>query len=153
MRPRFVAGVETEVEHKKKEVPRNVVINGVVQTITDSHESNQNTVYSEYSEQVFATTGIFTLTVAKSGPGEGTVNPEVGSHTYDEETTVNIQATPADGSQFDHWEGDVADPKSDSTIVTMDGDKTVTAHFIKIDQEAPVATMINAPATHTQQHL
>ena len=31
--------------------------------------------------------------------------------------------------KFDHWEGDVYDVDSASTIVTMDADKTVTAVF------------------------
>jgi len=30
---------------------------------------------------------------------------------------------------FDHWDGEVADPNSSSTTVTMDADQTVTAHF------------------------
>ena len=89
--------------------------------------------------------GTFTLTMAKSGTGEGTVSPDVGQHIYDEGTAVNIQATPNAGSKFDHWDGDVADPTSASTTVTMDGVKTVTAYFVKTDQEAPVASIINAP--------
>ncbi len=50
-------------------------------------------------------------------------------HTYAEGTVVNISATPNPGYVFDHWTGDVADPNSASTTVTMDADKTVTANF------------------------
>jgi uncharacterized repeat protein (TIGR02543 family) len=42
---------------------------------------------------------------------------------------VSIKATPADGWRFEGWTGDVADPDSPNTSVTVDSDKTVTARF------------------------
>ncbi|MBC7250950.1 MAG: metallophosphoesterase [Anaerolineae bacterium] len=69
------------------------------------------------------------LTMAVSPPEGGTTDPVVGSHAYPEGTVVNITAIPATGYVFDHWEGDVTDANAASTTVTMDGDKTVTAHF------------------------
>jgi uncharacterized repeat protein (TIGR02543 family) len=63
-------------------------------------------------------------------PAEGgSTDPAVGVHTYTESTVVNISATPAVGYDFDYWTGDVADPNSASTTVTMDDNKTVTANF------------------------
>jgi hypothetical protein len=70
------------------------------------------------------------LTVAVNPLEGGTTEPEMGEHTYAEDAVVAISATPNAGYVFDHWEGDVADPDSASTTVTMDGDKTVTAHFV-----------------------
>jgi len=54
---------------------------------------------------------------------------------------VDISATPASGYQFVDWTGDVVDPNSVSTTVTMDADKTVTANFELIPAPAPSNTM------------
>ena len=62
--------------------------------------------------------------------GGGTTTPGEGVHTYADGTVVNISATPSAGYVFDHWEGAVANANSASTTVTMDADKTVTAHFM-----------------------
>ena len=70
------------------------------------------------------------LTMDVSPSGGGTTTPAVGVHTYAEGTVVNISATPNPGYVFDHWTGDVANPNSASTTVTMDADKTVTAYFV-----------------------
>ena len=74
------------------------------------------------------------LTVAVDPSGGGTTTPAVGPHTYVENTVVNISATPATGYAFDYWDGDVADPYSASTTVTMNANKTVTAHFAALPQ-------------------
>jgi len=71
----------------------------------------------------------YELTMAVDPAGGGTTTPAVGVHTYPEDEVVAITATPNAGYEFDHWTGDVADPNAASTTVTMDGDKTVTAHF------------------------
>ena len=60
--------------------------------------------------------------------GEGSVSPAGG--TYEEGTIVPVTATPAEGWQFDSWDGDVADPDAAETTVTMDADKTVDAVFV-----------------------
>jgi hypothetical protein len=73
---------------------------------------------------------LYTLTMAVDPSGGGTTTPAVGDHTYEEDELVAISATPAVGYEFDHWSGDVANPNEPSTTVTMDGDKTVTAHFV-----------------------
>jgi uncharacterized repeat protein (TIGR02543 family) len=71
----------------------------------------------------------YTLTMAVNPQGGGTTDPAVGNHTYNENTVVNITATPTAGYQFVNWTGDVANPNSASTTVTMNGNKTVTANF------------------------
>jgi Raf kinase inhibitor-like YbhB/YbcL family protein len=45
---------------------------------------------------------------------------------------VDLFALPETGYQFDRWEGDVTDPDSPSTTITMDADKPVTAIFVLI---------------------
>ena len=72
----------------------------------------------------------YVLTINKQG--EGTTNPAVGTHPYTQGEVVQICATPAAGHQFDHWEGDVANPGNACTTVTMNSSKTVTAVFAQI---------------------
>lgn len=67
----------------------------------------------------------YTLTINISG--NGTVN---GAGIYEEGTVVDITATPDDGWVFLNWTGDVANPNSSSTTVTMNSNKTVTANFV-----------------------
>ncbi|MEE4312536.1 MAG: T9SS type A sorting domain-containing protein [candidate division KSB1 bacterium] len=71
----------------------------------------------------------FTLTVALTPVGGGTIDPGLGVHTYDSSAVVNLTATPASGYVFDNWTGDVADPNSANTSVTMDDDKSITGNF------------------------
>jgi hypothetical protein len=71
----------------------------------------------------------YDLTMAVDPTEGGITDPAVGVHTYAEGAVVAITASSAAGYRFDQWEGDVTDPGSASTTVTMDGDKSVTAHF------------------------
>jgi hypothetical protein len=70
----------------------------------------------------------YTLTMAMDG--EGTVDPAVGSHTYNENTSVTMTATPADGWVFDAWQLDGSSYSVDAvTTIAMDADKSVIAFF------------------------
>jgi hypothetical protein len=70
----------------------------------------------------------FTLTTtATSG---GTINPHLGTHTYDEGTVVTVQALPSDGFQLDHWELDSINIGAPNPVyVTMDTNHTLLAVF------------------------
>lgn len=83
----------------------------------------------------------YTLTMQVNPSGGGTTTPAVGTHTYDENTVVNISATPASGYSFVNWTGAVADANSQSTTVTMDANKTVTANFVGIPDIAVSPTI------------
>jgi hypothetical protein len=72
---------------------------------------------------------IFTLTIT-AGTG-GTTNPAPGTYTYDEGTSVSIQAVPAAAYQFDSWTGDVSGSVNPVTIV-MNGNKAVRANFTRV---------------------
>jgi hypothetical protein len=72
------------------------------------------------------------LSMAVDPVGSGTTNPAVGVHAYAENAVVDIIATPNAGYMFDHWTGAVADVNSAATTVTMNEDKTVTAHFTEV---------------------
>ena len=77
----------------------------------------------------------YTLTVGVAGNGSS--DPPVGAHDYDEGTEVTITAIPDDGWQFRRWSGDVTDPGSATTTVTMDSDKTFTAEFSLVQAAEP----------------
>ncbi len=70
----------------------------------------------------------YNLTIGVDPVGSGTTNPAGGVHSYAEGANVGITATPNSGYQFDHWSG--ACTGTGSCAVTMDADKTVTAHFV-----------------------
>jgi uncharacterized repeat protein (TIGR02543 family) len=72
----------------------------------------------------------YTLSMAASPAGAGTTGPGVGSHVYDEGTEVDLSAAAGAGYRFSHWSGDVSGTSS-STSVTMNGDKSVTASFVR----------------------
>jgi len=60
--------------------------------------------------------------------GQGTTNPSEGTHIYDEDEDVNVEAIPADGWEFNEWTGDASGTDNQTTI-TMDEDKEITANF------------------------
>ena len=80
----------------------------------------------------------YTLTMAVSG--NGSTSPPVGTHTYDEATSVALSATPATGWQFDYWSGSVSGATNPTTI-TMSRDKSVTAHYTEIPPTQHALTM------------
>ena len=88
----------------------------------------------------------YTLTMAVNQSGRGTTTPAVGPYSYDESSVVVITATPAEGYRFVYWTGDVADPDSSSTTVTMTGDKTLTVNFEEIPPVEPDITFVSIPA-------
>ena len=70
----------------------------------------------------------YTVQTQVDGSGGGTVDPASG--TFEAGTHVNITATPASGYRFDHWGGS-ATGTSNPLSLLVDGDKTVTAYFMK----------------------
>ena len=71
------------------------------------------------------TTG-YILTINIDGNGTVTKNPDQTTYTYG--TIVELTANPDSGWSFDHWSGDLTGSNNPETI-TMNSDKTVTAHF------------------------
>ncbi|MCL0097952.1 cohesin domain-containing protein, partial [Dehalococcoidia bacterium] len=77
----------------------------------------------------------YTLTVTVDPEGSGTVSlspePDPVDGKYAAQTEVTLTAEPAAGYTFSHWSGHATgtDPV---TTVTMDADKTVTAHFTAV---------------------
>ncbi len=75
-----------------------------------------------------------TLTMAVDG--NGTTVPAVGNHTYGEGMVVNISADPDSGWQFVNWTttnmSEITNSTAQSTTVTVDENKTVTATFAEV---------------------
>ncbi len=72
----------------------------------------------------------YNLSMEVNPADSGTTIPGVGSHSYPEGSLVDISAAANTGFVFDHWDGDVADPNSSSTTVTITADTSVTAYFV-----------------------
>jgi len=119
-----------------------VYVDNVFQsTVTSRHEKSSVTHISFaqwddgagafYVDNVYEAMidGSQTLTMAVNPSGGGTTDPAAGSHQYADGEVVTITATPSTGFDFDHWDGNVADPISAVTTVTMDQDQIITAYF------------------------
>ena len=88
-----------------------------------------------------------TLTIAVDGSGSTT--PAVGEHDYPAGTMVQITATAISGWEFENWTGDVADPNSAVTTVTMDGSLTVTANFFEAPMIATLTIAVSGNGSTT----
>lgn len=76
----------------------------------------------------------FTLTILLEG--QGSVNPPVGTQTYDDGTVVHLTATPSSDWEFEEWIGEVANNASASNTIVMNKNQTVKAVFK--EKEEPV---------------
>ena len=90
------------------------------------------TIVISCNKDITANFSRVTHTLTMHVNGRGSASPAVGNHSYGEGTVVGITATPDVGWQFDRWTGDVADPASAVTTVTMDSTVTLTVNFSRI---------------------
>jgi uncharacterized repeat protein (TIGR02543 family) len=99
------------------------------------HDDNGNngTQSSEHNDGDSKPDEVHGLDVYVDPVGSGTVTstptPVHPPDEYEAGTMVTLNAAANSGYTFDHWSGDVSGTDS-STTVTMDSDKTVTAHFL-----------------------
>ncbi|HPO13160.1 MAG TPA: PASTA domain-containing protein [Candidatus Hydrogenedentes bacterium] len=94
-------------------------------------------------DQNRAVTAVFvedsrTLTIIIDGPGstDPAGSPSPGTqHIYPKGLGVCVQALLGANVAFDHWSGDIegTPPSTPNLCVTMDQDRTVTAHFLAAD--------------------
>ena len=72
---------------------------------------------------------IRTYTLLTNAGVGGTITPASGS-VYDENSTVDVEAIPDPGYRFAGWSGALAGNQA-ATTLTMDGDKTIDASFVR----------------------
>ena len=72
---------------------------------------------------------LFTLAVAADPPAAGSVAKSPDQAGYANGSLVQLTATAVSGYHFDHWSGGATGSANPLTL-TMDADKTVTAHFV-----------------------
>ncbi len=79
--------------------------------------------------------------------GEGTTDPEPGTHTYRTDRDVIIEATPYTGWAFHQWlvDYEISDVDEPELTVTMDDDRDVTAVFVQDPAVVPYVSEIFAP--------
>jgi phosphodiesterase/alkaline phosphatase D-like protein len=95
-------------------------------TVEYIRTSQTTSAYTYTIEPAEATT--YDLTTAVEPIGGGTTDPAAGIHNYAAGAVVDVTATPNAGYMFDHWSG--ACTGSGTCQVTMNADKSVTAHFV-----------------------
>ncbi len=97
-----------------------------------SGTTNPTTIVIDCNKRITANFSQIVHTLTMQLVGNGSTTPMVGTHDYGEGTVVTITATPNSGWQFNSWSGDVTNPSSATTTLTMGSDKTVTANFSQI---------------------
>jgi hypothetical protein len=99
--------------------------------------TSPTTITMDADKSVTATFSIIMYALSLSGVGNGSVRvngvlralPWSGS--FASSSTVNLEAVPDSGWQFDNWSGDLTGSTSPTTI-TMNAGKSVTANFSQI---------------------
>jgi len=109
----------------------------------------------EETWEVFSThnvryTQLYTLTTSVSPSGGGSIDsspsPNCGSR-YTSGTQVQLTANPASEYEFDYWSGDAAGCGSNpSCTITMNGNKSVTAHFKLVCTDPPTMPYNPSPS-------
>ncbi len=84
----------------------------------------------------------YQLTTAANPSNGGTVSPASGSF-YASGAIVPLTATPNAGFTFSSWTGNVANPSSPTTTVTMSAPESVTANFASAQSISVNPTSIN----------
>jgi len=85
----------------------------------------------------------FTLVWKAEGVGTVTVTPE--KDLYDSGDIVTLNPNPGVGMKFDGWAGDLTG-SADPAIITMDGNKRVTAYFSEENAETFILTLVANPS-------
>jgi hypothetical protein len=106
---------------------------GDVGTITDVYAAETDITMNDNYSITAGFVAIYDLTTS-STEGGSVIEPGEDTFTYDEGTVVDLIATPGEGYRFVNWTGDVgtiADVHAAMTTITMYGDYSITANFVK----------------------
>jgi hypothetical protein len=106
---------------------------GDVGTIADVGAAATNITMNGNYSITASSVAVYDLTISSTEGGSVTT-PGEGTFTYDAETVVDLVAEADDGYRFVEWTGDVdtiADVGAAATNITMNGDYSITAEFVK----------------------
>jgi parallel beta-helix repeat protein len=78
-----------------------------------------------------ATQALYTLSVTRAGSGSGSVTLSPSGGSYVSGTVVTLTTSPAEGSSFAGWSGDLSGTTNPTTII-LNKDKSITASFTQI---------------------
>ena len=78
--------------------------------------------------------------------GSGSTSPSAGTHLQGLGTTIQVKAVPASGATFTGWSG-AATGANNPAAITMDGDKTLTAHFSGKEPLSPISVFLAGDST------
>jgi hypothetical protein len=101
-----------------------------------SGSSNPTTITIDADESVTAnfSQACHSLSLSVDPSGSGTISvdpaPNCGGGLYAEDTEVQLTVIPYSGYSFGYWTGDL-DGDINPRTITVDGDKSVTAHFVQ----------------------
>ncbi|MDZ7725164.1 MAG: InlB B-repeat-containing protein [candidate division KSB1 bacterium] len=114
--------------------------------IADSYSANTTaTITADQSitaEFQPITADQYTLNMDVNNSTRGSTTPAAGSYSISRDSVVTITASANAGYRFVNWSGDVADPNSATTTVTMNSNKTIVANF---EQEEYDLTLSSNP--------
>ena len=95
--------------------------------------TNPTTIVIDCNKKVVANFSQINHTLIINVNGGGSTTPSVGSYSHEEGSVVNIGAVPDSGWQFDSWTGDVEEPDSANTTVTINSGTTIKANFSEVE--------------------
>jgi hypothetical protein len=72
------------------------------------------------------------LVLEQNPPEGGMVNPGSGVHHYASDSHITVSAVPQPGYRFAYWLGDVSDPGSSTTQISLNDSKAVVAVFERV---------------------
>jgi len=148
----FTYGVGTVVDlvAEAEEGYRFVEWTGDVGTIADVYAAATTiTMNGDYS--ITANFVAFYALTISSTEGGSVTEPGEGFFTYGVGTVVDLVAEAEEGYRFVEWAGDVgtiADAYAATTIITMNGDYSITANFEEISPSPVYPTVITKAATN-----
>lgn len=94
-----------------------------------SGTTNPSTIVVDTAKSVTATFEKKNFALTTTVDGEGIIDKTPNQEEYEYNSNVELSASPSTGWKFVEWEGDVADTTSQTTSITIDTTKSVTAIF------------------------
>jgi len=143
-------GTVVDLVAEAEEGYRFVEWTGDVGTIADAYAATTIiTMNGDYS--ITANFVAFYALTISSTEGGSVTEPGEGFFTYGVGTVVDLVAEAEEGYRFVEWAGDVgtiADAYAATTIITMNGDYSITANFEEISPSPVYPTVITKAATN-----